>query len=63
MLATIVNGQIIHAIQHAPVDDSKFLGNIGSHFNLRTSMLTSFSDYLMQLFKIKDAEMMSKDAK
>ena len=64
-LATVVLGQsmTITAIQYEPVDDSKFLGRIGSHFSLRTSMLTSFSDYLMQLFKIKDAELMSKEAK
>lgn len=64
MLATVVLGQsmTITAIQYEPVDDSKFLARIGSHFNFRTSILTNFSDYLMKLFRIKDAEMMSADA-
>jgi hypothetical protein len=54
----------VHAYQYEPVEDdidTKFLGlgRVGKHF----SLLHSLTDYLMQLFSLKDAELMSKNAK
>jgi hypothetical protein len=45
--------------QHPVVEESKFLGKVGTHI----SLFHNLGDYLMKLFMIKDAEEMSADAK
>ena len=46
----------IHAVQGEDEDDSKFLGG-------HLSMMSSLTDYLMMLFNIKDAELMSSTSR
>ena len=53
---TLVNCQFIHLYQET--NDHLFLGaRTGS-----TSLLGSLTDYMLKLWTIKDAELMSKDA-